>query len=119
MAAARVERNLRFGFRTAFEARGGASRQSRERVFVDRNQRIGVAAGLVGDPFCCDQLSQLALRVEIHSAHDRVSVVAHCRCSSPAKLLVDSRRDNFAPTLVRNCAGGYRTRGVGETGGAI
>jgi uncharacterized membrane protein len=86
---------------------------------MDRYNRFGFAARLVGNSFRNHQLSQLALRPQIYSAHHRVSVVASGRCLGSVELLAHFRRNDFDAPLVRHCAGSDRSGDRGEAGRAI
>src|SRR6266508_3872161 len=77
-------------------------------MVLDRYQRFGFAAGVVGDSSHHRQLHQLALCAEIYSDHHRVSSVACGRYPRSAWLLDFSRRIDFNAALVRDCAGRYR-----------
>jgi uncharacterized membrane protein len=77
-------------------------------MVLDRCERFGFAAGLVGDSSHHRQLHQLALRAEIYSTDHRFSSVARGRYPRSAGLLDFSRRIDFDITLVRDCTGRYR-----------
>jgi len=84
-------------------------------MVLDRCERFGFAAGLVGDSSHHRHLHQLALRAEIYSTDHRFSSVARGRYPRSAGLLDFSRRIDFDITLVRYRAGDYRISASGET----
>src|SRR5205823_11002121 len=73
-------------------------------MVVDRNQQFGFATSLVGNHPYYHQLHQLALRSQIHSAHDRFSSFSRGRYFGPAELLDFFGRSYLGSALVR-----YRT----------
>ena len=87
MVSAYAQRSVRVRFRVANEARRVRCSRARQHLIMDRDQRSALPAGLVGDPAYHREFSDLALRLEIHPAHDRISIVASCRCSGPVRLL--------------------------------
>src|SRR5437773_6058252 len=108
MAATRFERRVCIRLRTPFETRCKRGRRAGRRIFLDRNQWFGVAAGVVGDCSNHRKLHQLALRASLHPAQLCLSALARGRYSCSAWLLDFSRRTDFHIALVRDRPGDYR-----------
>jgi drug/metabolite transporter (DMT)-like permease len=84
-------------------------------MVLDRCQRVGFAAGVVGDSSHHRQLHQLALCAEIYSIDYRFSSVARGRYPRPAWLLDFSGRIDLNIALVWHFAGSYRISAGRET----
>src|SRR5882757_10958817 len=108
MAATRRERGVCIRLRTLFETRCKRGGCAGRRIFLDRNQWIGFATGLVGDCSHHRKLHQLAVRASLHPAQPCLSPLARGRYSCSAGLLDFSRRTDFYIALVRDWAGGFR-----------
>src|SRR6266550_1755829 len=81
-------------------------------MVVDRNQQFGFATSLVCNHPYYHQLHQLALRSQIHSAHDRFSSFSRGRYFGPAELLDFFGRSYLGSALVQYRAG-CRRAGLG------
>ena len=116
MAATGVERVVCVRVGASFETWRHGRCGARQRIFLDRNQRFGFAARVVGDSSHHRQLHQLALCAQIYSNHHRFSSFAGGRYPCPARLLDFSARIDLTATLVWYCAGRYRISAGCKTG---
>src|SRR5712691_3424716 len=118
LVSARTERAVCARLRIAAQGGRDGHGRSHSNLVLDGNNRIGLAAYLVGDCLYHPRPDDLVVCPEIYSSLRRLSFVASGRCSGSDKLLAHSRRKYFAATMVRHRVGHYWTGHRRQTGRA-